>query len=53
LIGDPTKAMKKLIWKPKYDLQGLLEDMVQSNVKLFQMNLDLKEAGHKILNQAE
>lgn len=53
LIGDPTKAQDKLGWKPKYDLQGLLEDMVQSDVKLFQKDLDLKEAGHKILKQAE
>lgn len=53
LIGDPTKAQDKLGWKPKYDLQGLLEDMVQSDVKLFQKDLDLKEAGHTILTQAE
>lgn len=53
LIGDPTKAQEKLGWKPKYDLQGLLEDMVQSDIKLFQKDLDLKEAGHKILNQVE
>lgn len=53
LIGDPKKAQEKLGWKPKYSLQGLLEDMVQSDVKLFQKDLDLKEAGHKILNQAE
>ena len=53
LIGEPTKAWEKLGWKPKYDLQGLLEDMVQSDVKLFQKDLDLKEAGHKVLTQAE
>lgn len=53
LIGDPTKAIEKLGWKPKYDLQGLLEDMVQSDVKLFQKDLDLKEAGHRVLNQIE
>lgn len=53
LIGDPTKAQNKLGWKPQYDLQGLLEDMVQSDVKLFQKDLDLKEAGHKVLRQAE
>jgi GDPmannose 4,6-dehydratase len=53
LIGDPTKAMKKLGWKPKFNLQDLLEDMVQSDVKLFQKDLDLKEAGHKVLTQAE
>ena len=44
LIGDPTKAKEKLGWKPKYDLQGLLEDMVQSDLKLFRKDLDLKEA---------
>jgi GDPmannose 4,6-dehydratase len=53
LIGDPSKAQEKLGWKPKYDLQGLLEDMVQSDLKLFQKDLDLKEAGHKVMRQAE
>ncbi|MAL17438.1 MAG: GDP-mannose 4,6-dehydratase [Balneola sp.] len=53
LIGDPTKAKEKLGWEPKFDLQGLLEDMVQSDVKLFQKDLDLKEAGYNVLNQAE
>lgn len=53
LIGDPTNAKEKLGWKPKYDLKGLLEDMVQSDVKLFQKDLDLKEAGYNILKQAE
>ncbi|WP_020401555.1 GDP-mannose 4,6-dehydratase [Gracilimonas tropica] len=53
LIGDPTKSKEKLGWKPKYDLQGLLKDMVQADIKLFQKDLDLKQAGHSILNQAE
>jgi len=53
LIGDPTKSKKKLGWEPKYDLQALLEDMMQADVKLFRKDLDLKEAGHKILKQAE
>lgn len=53
LIGDPSKAQEKLGWKPKYDLQELLEDMVQSDIKLFQKDVDLKEAGHNVLKQAE
>lgn len=53
LIGDPSKAQEKLGWKPKYDLQGLLKDMMKSDVKLFQKDLDLKEAGHKVLTQSE
>ena len=33
LIGDPTKAKEKLGWKPKYDLAGLVKEMVASDVK--------------------
>jgi len=35
LIGDPSKAQEKLGWKPKYGLEELLEDMVLSDLKLF------------------
>jgi GDPmannose 4,6-dehydratase len=34
LIGDPTKAMKNLKWKPKYDLAALVDDMMQADVRL-------------------
>jgi GDPmannose 4,6-dehydratase len=53
LIGDPTKAQTKLGWKPKYDLKGLLEDMIQADIKLFQRDIHLIKAGHRILTQAE
>lgn len=33
LIGDPTKAKTKLGWKPKYDLAGLVKEMVASDLK--------------------
>jgi GDPmannose 4,6-dehydratase len=33
LIGDPAKANKMLGWKPKYDLAGLVKEMVQSDLK--------------------
>lgn len=36
LIGDPTKAQTKLGWKPKYDLEALVKDMMQADLKLFQ-----------------
>jgi GDPmannose 4,6-dehydratase len=39
LIGDPTKANTKLGWKPKYDLQALVREMVQSDLKLAQKPL--------------
>lgn len=32
LIGDPAKAQKKLGWKPKFDLKGLVKDMMQSDL---------------------
>jgi nucleoside-diphosphate-sugar epimerase len=51
--GTPRKLMdvlnNKLGWEPKYDLQALLEDMVQADVKFFKKDLDLKAAGHEIL----
>lgn len=53
LIGDPTKAMTKLGWKPKYDLKMLVEDMVLSDVNLFKRDIHLLKGGHKVLNQAE
>jgi GDPmannose 4,6-dehydratase len=33
LIGDATKAKEKLGWKPKYDLAGLVKEMVESDLK--------------------
>jgi GDPmannose 4,6-dehydratase len=32
LIGDPAKAKSKLGWEPKYDLAGLVKEMVASDV---------------------
>jgi GDPmannose 4,6-dehydratase len=33
LIGDCTKAKTKLGWQPKYDLAGLVKEMIESDVK--------------------
>jgi GDPmannose 4,6-dehydratase len=35
LLGDPSKAMSILGWKPKYDLKSLVKEMIESDVKLF------------------
>ena len=35
LIGDPSKAMNKLGWKPKYDLRGIVKEMMESDLDLF------------------
>lgn len=53
LIGDPTKSKTKLGWEPKYDLSKLVEEMVQADLMLFRKDIDLKNAGHKVLKQAE
>jgi len=34
LIGDPSKAKKKLGWVPEYNLQALVKDMMESDLKL-------------------
>jgi GDPmannose 4,6-dehydratase len=53
LIGDPSKSKTKLGWQPKYDLKMLVEEMISSDVKLFQRDIHLVAGGHKILRQAE
>jgi len=53
LIGDPTKAHTKLGWKPKYNLQMLVSEMVQADVELFRREKLLKESGFEIRNQYE
>ena len=45
LIGDPTKAMTQLGWKPKYDLAALVKEMVASDVSLFKKELYIKQSG--------
>jgi GDPmannose 4,6-dehydratase len=39
LIGDPSKAMTKLGWKPKYDLSTMITEMVKSDLALMQAYL--------------
>ena len=53
LIGDPAKAKERLGWKPKYDLKALIQDMIWSDVKLFQRDEYLKSGGYEILDYYE
>jgi GDPmannose 4,6-dehydratase len=53
LIGDPTKAMQQLGWKPKYDLPALVKEMVEADVLAFQKEQLLKQKGFDIKNQYE
>jgi len=45
LIGDPTKANAKLGWKPKYDLNSLVKEMVASDIRLFKKEELIKKSG--------
>ena len=53
LLGDPTKAMTKLGWKPKYDVKMLCAEMVAADVELFKKEKLLKDAGFEVKNQYE
>jgi GDPmannose 4,6-dehydratase len=47
LEGDPGKSRKLLGWEPKTDIRTLAAMMVDSDLKLAQRELVLKEAGHE------
>jgi GDPmannose 4,6-dehydratase len=53
LIGDPSKAHSKLGWKPGYDLSMLVEDMVQSDIRLFKREKLLRSSGFSATNYFE
>jgi GDPmannose 4,6-dehydratase len=53
LIGDPTKAKTKLGWVPKYNLDELIRDMMQNDLKLMQKDQYLKKGGYETLNYFE
>lgn len=42
LLGDPTKAMNKLGWKPKTSLKEMIEEMVDADIER------VKVVGHRI-----
>ena len=53
LIGDASKAQKKLGWECQYDLEDLISDMMQSDIKLMQKDRYLKEGNFKTMNYFE
>lgn len=53
LIGDPSKAMKTLGWKPKVQLPELVKMMVENDIRLAEKELHLKNGGYKVKNYYE
>ncbi|KGO89408.1 GDP-mannose 4,6-dehydratase [Flavobacterium suncheonense] len=53
LIGDASKAKNKLGWVPEYNLQDLVTDMMQSDLKLMQKEMYLKQGNFETKNYFE
>ena len=53
LLGDPTKAEIKLGWKREYKLEELVNDMMESDLKLMTKDQYLKDGGYTIMNYFE
>ena len=53
LIGDATKCKENLNWEPKYNLKTLVEEMMASDLALFQKDNYLKGGGFDTLQRHE
>lgn len=53
LIGDSTKARTKLGWKPEFDLQGLIDDMITSDIQLMKKESHIRNGGFRTFNYFE
>jgi GDPmannose 4,6-dehydratase len=53
LLGDPTKANTKLGWKPEHNLESLVKDMVENDLKLASKEKYLKDGGFRVMNYFE
>ena len=51
LLGDASKARKKLGWEPKYTVEQLVKEMMMGDIALFEREKYLAEGGHDILNR--
>lgn len=53
LIGDATKAKAKLGWKPAYDLDSLIREMVLADLHVMKKEEYLKAGGYSPMNYFE
>jgi GDPmannose 4,6-dehydratase len=53
LVGDPSKAKKKLGWMPRVQLPELVKIMVDHDLKLAERELHLRNSGYKTENYYE
>tara|TARA_Y100001968_G_scaffold324779_1_gene364808 strand:- start:603 stop:1733 length:1131 start_codon:yes stop_codon:yes gene_type:complete len=53
LLGDPTKALKKLNWVPKTTLEELISDMIKADKDKALKEAMLKDKGFEIMGSIE
>ena len=53
LIGDASKAHKKLGWKPEYNLQTLIKEMMAGDIELMKKDKHLQQGGYETFNYFE
>jgi GDPmannose 4,6-dehydratase len=53
LLGDASKARKKLGWKPKVKFQQLVAEMAREDFKLAERDELVKRHGHKVFDRNE
>ncbi|WP_320035347.1 GDP-mannose 4,6-dehydratase [Halarcobacter sp.] len=53
LLGNPTKAEKKLGWNREYNLQDLVNDMMKSDIKLMKRDQYIKDGGYQAMSYYE
>lgn len=53
LIGDASKAKNKLGWEPEYELDELVKEMMENDIKLMQKEQFLKDGGYETMNYFE
>ncbi|MBK7627194.1 MAG: GDP-mannose 4,6-dehydratase [Bacteroidales bacterium] len=53
LLGDSSKARNKLGWMPEYDLDGLIRDMISSDLILMKKESHIRKGGYKTFNYFE
>ena len=53
LLGDPSKARKKLGWEPKTTLEEMIEEMINNDLNEAKKNLLLKNKGFDIIQSTD
>jgi GDPmannose 4,6-dehydratase len=53
LLGDPSKAKKKLGWEPKITFAQLVQEMVREDLKIAERDQIVRQKGYKAYNYFE